>query len=277
VGNERGERGERARRTGSAALSAARQATARKAAELLRNDPREADTAVEIGLVDRRWLEEGGQGPISSTAPTDMARRFLERSLELRPSKLSSLGLSALRLISSGSDPGKGAKLITVVFTDLEGFTAYNEANGDEAALALLEEHHRRAGPVVRGWNGKIVKYLGDGLLCSFSDPVSGVRAALDLLDTVPPPIRLRAGVHVGHALVSRLDIVGHVVNVAARVCAYADGGQVLVTDDVAEATGAFEGVRYGRSRARRLKGIRKAVGLRGVTPAAAGGGGGAP
>jgi adenylate cyclase len=260
------ERGERARQTGSAALGAARRAAGRKAAELLRRDPREADTAVEIGLVDRRWLEEGGQGPISSTAPSDMARRFLERSLELRPSKLSSLGLSVLRLVSSAADPRDGARLITVVFTDLEGFTAYNDANGDVAALALLEEHHRLAGPIVRGWNGKIVKYLGDGLLCSFSDPESGVRAALELLDTAPSPLRLRAGVHVGHALVSRLDIVGHVVNVAARVCAYADGGQVLVTDEVAEATGAFEGVRFGRSRGRRLKGIKKPVGLRSVT-----------
>jgi adenylate cyclase len=211
-------------------------------------------------------LEEGGQGPISSSAPTDIARRFLERSLERRPSKFSSLGLSVVHFFSSGDDPKAGAKLITVVFTDLEGFTAYTDANGDMAALELLEEHHRLAGPIVRQWNGKIVKFLGDGLLCSFSDPESGVRAALELLGTAPPPLRLRAGVHVGRAMVSRLDIVGHVVNVAARVCAYADGGQVLITDQVLEATGPLEGVRVGRAKSRRLKGIKKPIGLRVVT-----------
>jgi len=260
--------GGRAREAGATAFDAVRRATARKAAELLQSDPKEADTAVEIGLVDRRWLEEGGQGPISSSAPTDMVRRFLERSLERRPSKFSTLGLSVVHFFSSGDDPRGGAKLITVVFTDLEGFTAYTDANGDIAALALLEEHHRLAGPIVRQWNGKIVKFLGDGLLCSFSDPESGVRAALELLGTAPPPLRLRAGVHVGHAMVSRLDIVGHVVNVAARVCAYADGGQVLITGQVLEATGQFEGVRVGRMKSRRLKGIKKPVGIGAVTVA---------
>jgi adenylate cyclase len=255
-----------ARQAGASAIGAVRRAAARKAAELLQSDPKEADTAVEIGLVDRRWLEEGGQGPISSSAPADIARRFLERSLERRPSRFSSLGLSVVHFFSSGDDPKGGAKLITVVFTDLEGFTAYTDANGDMAALALLEEHHRLAGPIVRQWNGKIVKFLGDGLLCSFSDPESGVRAALELLGTAPPPLRLRAGVHVGHAMVSRLDIVGHVVNVAARVCAYADGGQVLITDQVVEATGQFDGVHFGRMKSRRMKGIKKPIGISAVT-----------
>jgi adenylate cyclase len=257
-----------ARETGAAALNSVRQATARKAAELLRSDPKDADTAVEIGLVDRRWLEEGGQGPISSTSPSDMARRFLERSLEARPTKLSSLGLSVVNFLSSGPGKSGDTKLITVVFTDLEGFTAYTEANGDAAALALLERHHQLAGPIVRGRNGKIVKFLGDGLLCSFADPESGVRAALELLESAPPPLRLRAGVHVGEAMVSRLDIVGHVVNVAARVCAYADGGEVLITDQVVDAVGSLDGVDYGRSKSRRLKGIKKPIGLRRVSTA---------
>jgi adenylate cyclase len=108
---------------------------------------------------------------------------------------------------------------MTIVFTDLEGFTAHTDANGDAAGLAVIVEHHRLAWPVVRRWDGKIVKHLGDGLLCTFPDPAAGVRTALQLLATAPVPLHLRAGVHTGDAVATRDDVVGHVVNVAARVC----------------------------------------------------------
>lgn len=235
---------------------------------MIRNDPDDEATALEIGLVDRKWLEEPGEGPISSSAPTDILRRFLERSVERKPSKLSTLGLTAVQLLSSGSDNSSSGtpRRITVLFTDLEGFTAFTDTNGDGAAITLIDEHHRLAGPVVRQWNGKIVKHLGDGLLCTFPDPVSGVRAALGLLGTAPPPLRLRAGVHMGEATVTRDDVVGHVVNVAARVCEHADGGQVVITSEVAEAIGTSAGLRFGRVRSRRLKGVRTPVGLCEVT-----------
>lgn len=261
-------RGGRARETGAATFLALRRATARKAAEMIRNDPEDAAAALEIGLVDRQWLEAPGQGPISSSAPSDILRRFLERAVERKPSKLSSLGLTAVQLLSSGNGegaPGGGPERpITVVFTDLEGFTAYTDANGDAAAITLIDEHHRRAGPVVRQWNGKIVKHLGDGLLCTFPRPESGVRAALDLLATAPPPLRLRAGVHMGQAVLTRTDIVGHVVNVTARVCEQAKGGQVLVSEEICQGAGSegWARVRFGRLKARRLKGVKVPVGL---------------
>ena len=255
-------RGGKARETGAATLAALRRATARQAAAMIRSDPDDAAAALEIGLVDKDWLDAPGERPISSSTPTDMLRRFLERTVENHPSKLSSFGLSAVQLLSSGSDDAAGGseRVVTVVFTDLEGFTAYTDANGDAAALALIGEHLAQARPLVRQWNGRVVKHLGDGLLCTFPQPANGVRAALDLLDTAPAPLRLRAGVHVGAAVVTRDDVAGHVVNVAARVCETAKGGQVLVSAEVCEATGELEHVHYGRLKARRMKGVRTPV-----------------
>ena len=263
-------RGGKARETGAATFAALRRLTARKAAELIRSDPDDAATALEIGLVDEEWLRAPGEGPISSSAPGDILRRFLERTVERHPSKLSSLGLTAVQLLSPGDDgggDGAGApgRALTVVFTDLEGFTAYTDAHGDAAALALIGEHHQRAAPTVRRWKGKIVKHLGDGLLCTFPEPASGVRAALDLQASAPEPLRLRAGVHTGEATVTRTDVVGHVVNVAARVCEAAKGGQVLATAAVIEAAssdGALGDVRLGRMKSRRMKGVKTPVRL---------------
>jgi adenylate cyclase len=263
-------RGGKARETGAATLAAIRRATARKAAEMIRSDPEDEATALELGLVDRTWLDDPGAGPISSSAPTEILRRFLERTVEKRPSKLSSLGLTAVQLLSSGGDASGGtAQEITVVFTDLEGFTAFTDAHGDAAALALIQQHHRLAGAVVRQWKGKIVKHLGDGLLCTFPDPESGTRAALALLGTAPPPLRLRAGVHMGEATLTRDDVVGHVVNVAARVCEEARGGQVMISADVAATLATSGTLRLGKMKARRLKGVKAPVGLCEVTPIA--------
>jgi len=268
---EKPARGGKARETGAATFAALRRATARKAADLIRSNPDDAATALEIGLVDQEWLQAPGEGPISSSAPGDILRRFLERTVERHPSKLSSLGLTAVQLLSSGDDAadtdgGAGpAKTLTVVFTDLEGFTAYTDAHGDAAALALIGRHHERAAPTVRRRKGRIVKHLGDGLLCTFPTAASGIAAAIDLQASAPDPLRLRAGVHMGEATVTRTDVVGHVVNVAARVCEAARGGQVLATEDVVEAASAAGGladVRLGRMKSRRMKGVKAPVRL---------------
>ncbi len=253
-----------AREAGEAALGKVRRLLARKAADMILHDPEAADVALEMGLVDRRWLENPGRAPISTAGPSEVIERFWERAVETRPSRLSTLGLGAAQLLSSRLSPRNGsrAESMTVVFTDLEGFTTFTARQGDEAALALLHDHHREAGPIVRREGGRIVKHIGDGLLCTFSDPQGGIRAAVGLLDAAPEPLRLRAGVHVGEAMVSVDDVIGHVVNVAARVAETARGGQAVATLQTVEAAGPTPGVVVGRARSRRLKGISDRVTL---------------
>jgi adenylate cyclase len=250
-----------AREAGEAALGAVRRLLARKAAELIRHDPDAADVALEMGIIDRRWLDEHGRGPITNVGPTEVIERFWERAVETRPSRLSTLGLGATQLLTSRLVPSSGRpETMTVVFTDLEGFTAYTDEHGDEAALALLQDHHREAGPIIRREGGHVVKHIGDGMLCRFSDPRGGLRAAVALIDTAPHPLRLRAGIHVGEAIASTDDIIGHVVNVAARVTETAAGGQAVATQDTIDAAGPISGVRVGKAKSRRLKGISNRV-----------------
>ncbi len=100
------------------------------------------------------------------------------------------------------------------------------------------------------------MKRLGDGLLLSFPEPEVAVLAAIELLDTAPDPLRLRAGLHVGQAVVTRDDVFGNVVNVAARVTEHAKGGRALASLEVRDAVGDLPGVRFGRPRRVRLKGV---------------------
>lgn len=254
---------EDARSKGASAVDAVRLGLAERAAELLRRDPALTDTAVEVGLVDRAWLEEPGLHPVRTAPALDVVQRFLERSVERRPSAMGAIGLNALQLLAhdqSAPSGGRTAMPVAIVFTDLEGFTRFTARSGDDAAIGLLAEHHRVIGPIVRGRGGRVVKRIGDGLMLSFPSAEAAVMAALELVEVPPEPLRLRAGVHAGEAVVTTDDMIGHDVNVAARVAASAHGGQILATTDVRDLVGQLRGVTFGRARRRTFKGVGEAV-----------------
>src|SRR3954454_24621619 len=157
-----------ARDAGSSTVSSWRVAFAERMARMLKGAPGLAATAIEVGIVDRKWLEEPGRHPLSTTTTLDVVQRFLERSVERKPSALAAIGLNAIQMLSWNSEikSDEGASTdLAIAFTDLEGFTRYTANVGDEAASAMLSEHHRAVGPVIRSRGGRIVKRLGDGLL----------------------------------------------------------------------------------------------------------------
>ncbi|GAC1590230.1 MAG: hypothetical protein NVS3B21_07600 [Acidimicrobiales bacterium] len=224
-------------------------------------DPELLASLSEVGVLRRAWVEEPGSGPMSAPA-ADVMQRVLERTVERRPSVLASMGLSAIQLLTTstgglGASEGGTVARAAVMFTDLEGFTRFTARAGDDAAAALLSDHHRAAGPVIRSRGGRIVKRLGDGLLLTFPEPEAAVLAAVELVASEPGPLALRAGIHVGEVLASSDDVIGHVVNVAARVTEQARGGQVLVTTDVRDRIAAsLPHIEFARARRRHLKGL---------------------
>ena len=254
------------REVGRRVVASLRRSLADRLAEAWRSDPDRLAKAVELGIINPEWVEAPGEHAFSSAAPMEVVERFLEKTAEERPSMLASLGLSALQVLgSTDADelreaPSSASSQLVIMFTDLEGFTSYTAAHGDEAASALLASHHRGVAPIVRGRGGQIVKRLGDGLLLTFRTAESAVLTGLDLTAGAPPPLRLRAGAHVGDVMVSRDDVLGHVVNIAARVTDRAGGGEVLVTEAVRAAADEVDGVTFGRLRRLRLKGLEERV-----------------
>ena len=118
----------------------------------------------------------------------------------------------------------------------------------------------------MRSRGGKVVKRLGDGLMLSFPSAEAAVHAALDLVD-VPAELRLRAGVHCGEAVVTADDLIGHDVNVAARVAGRGHAAArcwppLAVRDQVGE----LRGVEFGRARRKSFKGVGEPVSVCPVT-----------
>jgi len=254
---------------GRQALSALRRrVTERVLAALDQQDPELLQSLAEFGVVRREWVDDPHSGPMTPP-PTEVVERVLERAVERRPSLLNQLGLSAVQLLSTPAgtpprraDQGRADRLV-VMFTDLEGISRYTARKGDDAAATLLTEHHHSVAPIIRRRGGRVVKRLGDGLLLTYPAAEAAVLAGLELVATEPGPLRLRAGLHQGEVLVFPDDVLGHVVNVAARVTELAKGGQVMLTSDVRQAIGpGFAPATFTRVRQRQLKGLDAPVGL---------------
>lgn len=245
--------------------TAAQQRAAQRLGNLLRErDPELLASLAEVGVVRQAWVDDPTDLPVVQSArPFDVLQRAVESRGDRKPGLPSRLGVSALQLLSDVGLSGgaTGVAEATLCFTDLEGFTRWTAQQGDERSAELLGLHYRQAGQVVRRRNGRVVKHIGDGLLLRFADPGDAVRAALDLVASPPEPLRVRAGVHVGVVMVERDDVLGHEVNVAARVSACARGGQVLVTGAVRDAIGDdIPEVYFSGRRRRRFKGIEERV-----------------
>jgi len=124
--------------------------------------------------------------------------------------------------------------LATVLFTDIVGSTQRAAELGDTAWRALLERYEALVRDRVEGFNGRVVKSLGDGTLATFDGPARAVRCARTLCDDVAElGLELRAGVHTGELETLGEDVGGMAVHIGARVGALAGAGEVLVSSTV--------------------------------------------
>jgi class 3 adenylate cyclase len=125
---------------------------------------------------------------------------------------------------------------VTLVFTDLVGFSTWSLQAGDEAALTLLRRVARAVEPPLLDAGGHIVKRMGDGLMAVFRDPTVALRAALaadEALKSVEVAgytPRMRVGIHTGRPQRMAADWLGVDVNVAARVMERATKGGIMVS-----------------------------------------------
>ena len=158
---------------------------------------------------------------------------------------------------------------VTVVFGDLRGFAGFAETAEPEEVIAVLREYHLNLGPIVHKYEGTLERFLGDGFLILFNDPLpcadpsnKAVKMAIEMRDSFATlaekwrnqghDLGFGVGIAHGFATIGRIGFegrfeysaVGHVVNLAARLCAQASSGQILTHSRIrvsAEAVADFE------------------------------------
>jgi class 3 adenylate cyclase len=125
----------------------------------------------------------------------------------------------------------------TVVFTDLEGSTTMTQRLGDDAALRLIRRHDELMHACLDGHRGHRVKHTGDGLMASFTSVARAVecmiamqRALAEHNEAAPEhPLWVRMGAAAGEPVADSQDLFGATVQLASRLCAYAQPGQIVV------------------------------------------------
>jgi class 3 adenylate cyclase len=147
---------------------------------------------------------------------------------------------------------------IVVVFCDLRGYTAFTETAEPEEVLDFLREYHGALGPLVSQFEGTLDQFSGDGIMVFFNDPVPipdpaerAVKMAMAMREAAGKLIAdwrergrdlgFGAGIAQGYATLGQIGFsersgytaIGTVCNVAARLCAEAKDGQILLSQRV--------------------------------------------
>ena len=131
----------------------------------------------------------------------------------------------------------------TIMFTDMEGSTTMTQRLGDAEALKVLHVHDAIVRDALASRGGREVKHTGDGIMAVFLSAFSAVDCAIAIQHAlhlhnqkaVGPPIRVRIGLSAGEPVEDNADLFGATVQLAARACAHAQPGQILVSNVVAE------------------------------------------
>ena len=172
---------------------------------------------------------------------------------------------------------------IVVVFCDLRGFTGFAERAEPEEVMALLRDYHAAMGPIVAQYEGTLDHYAGDGIMVFFNDPVptpDPARRAIDMAVAMRAAaqdllrswrrhghdIGFGVGISQGYATLGQIGFaermdytaIGTVTNLAARLCAEAKDGQILIGSRVATAIEAGAALEEIGDLA--LKGLSQAV-----------------
>ena len=152
----------------------------------------------------------------------------------------------------------------TFLFADLVGFTALAELEGDDRALEVALALQRRVRGLLEEHSAEQVKTIGDGLMLRCTEPGGAILLGLRLVEEIDgengsPPVRV--GIHTGPALANEGDWYGRAVNVAARLCAVAPGGEVMVSESTREAAGNVPGLDWGDRELHWLRNVSEPVG----------------
>jgi class 3 adenylate cyclase len=128
------------------------------------------------------------------------------------------------------------SRLVTILFTDVEGSTALTQRLGDAKAQEVVRTHNRIVRDALKAHSGSEIKHTGDGIMASFASASRALECAIAVQrafaghneEHPDMPIRVRIGLNAGEPVAEEEDLFGTAVQLAARICAHAEPGEIL-------------------------------------------------
>jgi class 3 adenylate cyclase len=158
----------------------------------------------------------------------------------------------------------------TFLIADIRGYSRYTAECGDEAAAALAKKFEAIVKNDVEEHDGTLVEMRGDEALIVFVSARAAIRASVDLqaqfretAEELEIPLRVGIGIDSGEAVqLEDGSFRGSALNVAARLCGRAAGGEVILSESTARLAGRVIGLHYSDGGRVRLKGIAEPIGI---------------
>jgi class 3 adenylate cyclase len=136
---------------------------------------------------------------------------------------------------------------VVVMFTDIVDFTAYSDAHGEEASLAIVTRHENLVCPIVRGHDGTIVKTIGDAVMAYFTDAEKAALAGQAIMNALEEgnagkaeaeQMHLRAAFNLGPVMIKNNDLFGDAVNLCSRMMGVGQPDQILISRSMIDRLG---------------------------------------
>ena len=227
------------------------------------NENRTLELELEAGRYRIRSLDVAGfelfevvpqneRHTVVLTNTNDEKRLFIVERVEWSDYALTAAEVTALQefrdlFASEALRPGETINVgcMTILFTDLRDSTRMYQEIGDASAFGRVLDHFDMLRTALEDEEGALVKTIGDAVMAVFRSPAAAIRTvfrAQDLLASFPEGVHarnLKAGTHfgpcIGVTLNDRLDYFGSTVNIAARLGALSQGGDIVISRAIAD------------------------------------------
>jgi class 3 adenylate cyclase len=169
---------------------------------------------------------------------------------------------------------------VTIMFSDIEGFTSITEQLGDRRAMEILREHNGIIRQQIARCAGHEIKAQGDGFMVAFGGASRALQCAVGIQSDFAarnrsepePAVHVRLGLHAGEAIRDGNDFLGGAVILAARIAQQARGGEILVSSVLKELCDLGGEFQFENGREVQLKGLTEPRRVYSVIDAGAGG-----
>ncbi len=231
---------------------------------LARGKPGDHDKA--LALVNQT-LEEaralGMKGLVENALATKLEIQGVSRSIDIR----TSIEAVASVVETQRPDLQRHASpdgTVTLMFSDMEGFTSMTERLGDQEALKVIQSHNSIVRKALGDHDGYEVELQGDGFLLAFSNAGRAVECAIAIQHAFASyneehpeqPIRVRIGLHSGEALKDADKFFGKTVILTSRIADHARPDEILVSSTLKELVERSRDLQFDEGRELVLKGL---------------------
>ncbi len=231
-----------------------------------------------VPMVRKRLREriDEKDGPMSTVVQSAGALEpIIREAVKKRPSRLGIVGLKSAHLLATlaAEDRRSSSRLqkiaeqgtLGIVFVDVANFTTFTAEQGDRTALKVLAKLNNLIQIAIKPSRGECVKNLGDGFLLAFPSASQAVRGSVSIRNATKRArakdegfdIHLRIAVHAGEPLIEQDDLLGHDVNLTARLLDHCEPEEIIVSAAAKElAEKRLKKIEFRNARVIKIKGL---------------------